>query len=203
MQHRGPGALARIGWFFVPTCWTGTPVNREPDKHTELVWADLAALPPDLVAYTRAALDCFADGREYAVHWQGDDSDVGYTPDRQDELWLLEAGGRLAGAHPVLREIAAERYAHDARCGARRHPDGTGRGGDREGADAARAACESAFAAGTGTWRDIFEEEVRAAFAQTQLHKLADGLRHAVVVAVNWLDDLRSRIADNQAGPHQ
>jgi hypothetical protein len=178
-------------------------VNREPDKHTELVWADLAALPPDLVAYTRAALDCFADGREYAVHWQGDDSDVGYTPDRQDELWLLEAGGRLAGAHPVLREIAAERYAHDARCGARRHPDGTGRGGDREGADAARAACESAFAAGTGTWRDIFEEEVRAAFAQTQLHKLADGLRHAVVVAVNWLDDLRSRIADNQAGPHQ
>ena len=39
VQHQSPGGQARIGWFFAAgPGWAGEPVNREPAKHSELVW---------------------------------------------------------------------------------------------------------------------------------------------------------------------
>jgi len=47
----------RIGWFFAAAPgWAGEPVNREPAKHSELVWVDRAAPTADLVAYTCAGM---------------------------------------------------------------------------------------------------------------------------------------------------
>ena len=46
IHQRNPGtADTRIGFAFTPSVWDGEPVNAEPHKHSELVWADPAALP--------------------------------------------------------------------------------------------------------------------------------------------------------------
>jgi len=47
IHQRNPGTSdTRIGFAFTPGLWDGEPVNAEPHKHSELVWADPAALPP-------------------------------------------------------------------------------------------------------------------------------------------------------------
>ncbi len=46
-----PGDDEYLNLFFTVASWTGTPTNREPDKCTELVWADPAALPADTIDY--------------------------------------------------------------------------------------------------------------------------------------------------------
>ncbi len=38
------------------------PHNREPEKCSELVWADLASLPDDTIAYVRAGIENFRRG---------------------------------------------------------------------------------------------------------------------------------------------
>ena len=40
MHQRNPDGQARFGFFFEPGRWDGEPVNREPGKHSALVWAD-------------------------------------------------------------------------------------------------------------------------------------------------------------------
>jgi 8-oxo-dGTP diphosphatase len=53
IHQRNPGTShARIGFAFTPLTWDGEPVNAEPHKHSELVWADPGRLPPDTVDYT-------------------------------------------------------------------------------------------------------------------------------------------------------
>lgn len=42
--------------FFWVDRWAGTPVIAEPDKCTELVWADMDQLPTDVVDYVPTAL---------------------------------------------------------------------------------------------------------------------------------------------------
>jgi 8-oxo-dGTP diphosphatase len=42
--------------------WAGGPAIGEPDKCSELVWADSAAMPTDTIGYVRAALDAVAPG---------------------------------------------------------------------------------------------------------------------------------------------
>ncbi|MDI3407283.1 methyltransferase domain-containing protein [Streptomyces sp. B-S-A6] len=81
MQHRGPGAEPRIGWFFEAAHGAGgTPVNREPDKCSELGWYALDALPDDMVAYCRAGLDAYRAGERFVLHWHEDDDPVAYEP---------------------------------------------------------------------------------------------------------------------------
>jgi 8-oxo-dGTP diphosphatase len=69
VQHRAPGGDMRIGWFFAAAPgWAGEPVNREPAKHSELVWVDPAAPAGDLVAYTWAGLAAWRAGAPWAIH---------------------------------------------------------------------------------------------------------------------------------------
>ena len=56
----------RVDCFFVATTWGGTPVNREPEKCSELRWCALDALPANTVPYVRAGLENFRCGVWFA-----------------------------------------------------------------------------------------------------------------------------------------
>jgi len=57
VMHRGdPAGDDRIGFFFEADRWRGEPANLEPDKCSELVWVDPAALPADTIAYPAAEI---------------------------------------------------------------------------------------------------------------------------------------------------
>jgi SAM-dependent methyltransferase len=82
MQHRGPGGQARIGWFFVAHQAPGgpEPVNREPDKCSELGWYPLDALPDDMVAYCRAAIEGHLAGHRFLLHLHESGDSIAYAP---------------------------------------------------------------------------------------------------------------------------
>ena len=69
IHQRNPGAgQARIGFAFEPRHWGGEPVNAEPHKHSELVWADPAALPPDTVGYVAAVISAVERGLTFTLN---------------------------------------------------------------------------------------------------------------------------------------
>jgi 8-oxo-dGTP pyrophosphatase MutT (NUDIX family) len=68
MHQRNPDGQARFGFFFEPLEWEGEPVNREPPKHTELVWASPGDLPPDTVDYTAKALTAIEHGSRFTLN---------------------------------------------------------------------------------------------------------------------------------------
>lgn len=81
MQHRSPNGGARIGWFFVARHGSGgEPVNREPDKCSELGWYPLAALPDDMVAYCRAGIDAYRAGQPFLLHLHERGDTIAYDP---------------------------------------------------------------------------------------------------------------------------
>jgi 8-oxo-dGTP pyrophosphatase MutT (NUDIX family) len=59
---------ARIGFAFEPRQWNGEPVNAEPHKHSGLVWADPAALPPDTVGYAAAVITAVERGLTFTLN---------------------------------------------------------------------------------------------------------------------------------------
>jgi ADP-ribose pyrophosphatase YjhB (NUDIX family) len=103
VHHRSPGGQTRIGWFFTADpSWIGDPVNREPGKHSGLMWIDPAMLPRDLVAYSWAGLRAWQAGAAFAVHWQEHASPVHYDPGHEHELSLLpSAPAVMAPIGPV------------------------------------------------------------------------------------------------------
>ena len=57
----------RLGLFFEATKWKGTPQNREPDKHGEIVWFDKDALPlENIVQFQADALQAIQKGKIYS-----------------------------------------------------------------------------------------------------------------------------------------
>ncbi len=95
VHHQGPGGQTRIGWFFAAAPgWAGEPVNREPAKHSALVWIDPAAPPDDIVAYTWAGLRAYQAGMPFAIHFQRNGSPVRYKPGYSGELTLLTPPAR-------------------------------------------------------------------------------------------------------------
>lgn len=59
---------ARIGFAFTPRAWSGDPVNAEPDKHSELIWASPARLPADTVGYAAAVIAAAERGAAFALN---------------------------------------------------------------------------------------------------------------------------------------
>lgn len=81
MQHRSPSGRARIGWFFVARYGSGgEPVNREPDKCSELGWYPLDALPDDMVAYCRAGIDACRAGQPFVLHLHESGDTIAHDP---------------------------------------------------------------------------------------------------------------------------
>jgi 8-oxo-dGTP pyrophosphatase MutT (NUDIX family) len=69
IHQRHPGtAHTRIGFVFEPPRWTGEPVNAEPGKCSELVWADPEDLPADTVEYTAAIIRAVQSGVPFTLN---------------------------------------------------------------------------------------------------------------------------------------
>ncbi|WP_331733669.1 NUDIX domain-containing protein (plasmid) [Streptomyces sp. NBC_00080] len=60
------GDRPRMGLFLRARVWSGEPELREPDKCTQWKFWDPAALPDDLVPYTRVAIEGIRAGRLYS-----------------------------------------------------------------------------------------------------------------------------------------
>ncbi|MFJ9613477.1 NUDIX domain-containing protein [Streptomyces noursei] len=60
------GDRPRMGLFFRARTWAGEPELREPDKCTQWRFWDPAALPVDIVPYTRVAIEGIRAGRLYS-----------------------------------------------------------------------------------------------------------------------------------------
>ena len=73
MHRAGPVGDDRIGFFFEAGWWSGQPRNAEPEKCSELVWADPVALPADTIAYPAAAIARAESGGFFSLHaWEED-----------------------------------------------------------------------------------------------------------------------------------
>lgn len=95
----------------------------------------------------------------------------------------------------ILNEIRAERARQDEKWGEQNHPDGTGPGYQKH-ANAARRRCQAAAALGLLSYREILEEEVFEAFAESDPAKLRAELIQVAAVTVAWVEKL-----DREARP--
>ena len=96
------------------------------------------------------------------------------------------------GLRTFAEAVDAERQRQLAKWGMQRHPDGTGRPGDREMADRMRAICKANGPA-EDNWRDILAEEVAEAFAETDPAALETELVQCAAVIQHWIANLHSR----------
>lgn len=92
----------------------------------------------------------------------------------------------------VMSEVAAERARQNAKWGEQNHLDGTGRPGDEYLAWWARTVCQANDPA-KDNWRDILQEEVSEAFAETDPEALRAELVQIAAVAAAWIEALDRR----------
>lgn len=52
----GTNTRTIIGFYFMATQWSGTPINNEPDKHSDIGWFDTDTLPATATQHARQAL---------------------------------------------------------------------------------------------------------------------------------------------------
>ncbi|MFB4280818.1 hypothetical protein ACBJ59_36400 [Nonomuraea sp. MTCD27] len=91
-------------------------------------------------------------------------------------------------------EVREEMRRQHAKFGPQNHPDGTGLPGSVMEADEARARCK-ANGPEQDNWRDILDEEVREAFAETDPDALLVELLQVEAVARQWRLAIRRRLA--------
>lgn len=114
-----------------------------------------------------------------------------------DELsTLLDLYERLdheASLDRALYEIKQEARRQVSLWGVQHHPLGTGLPGGKEAADFARAVCDAHAKAGTVTWLDILNEEVREAFAEEDHADARVELIQVAAVALSIVADIDSK----------
>ncbi|WP_327352763.1 methyltransferase, FxLD system [Streptomyces sp. NBC_01304] len=71
VHHRNGDEEPRIGFFFLAESWRGEPVNREPHKCAQLLWADPTSPPANTVPYTAAALAQIANQQPFSLDGWG------------------------------------------------------------------------------------------------------------------------------------
>ncbi len=62
-----PSREPRLGLFFETRRWRGEPVNREPEKSSELGWFPLNDLPDGLIEYPAAGIHGYREGRTFGT----------------------------------------------------------------------------------------------------------------------------------------
>jgi len=55
-----------IGFYFMAEQWQGTPVNSEPEKHSEIGWFDVGVLPRNMTEHAKQALVGFQSDIHYS-----------------------------------------------------------------------------------------------------------------------------------------
>ncbi|QDQ09263.1 NUDIX domain-containing protein [Streptomyces spectabilis] len=69
MYFRNPERRDRVGWFFtLDHDFTGTPINAEPHKCSEILWAPVDPLPADTVRYNALAIRHHLKGEPHSIH---------------------------------------------------------------------------------------------------------------------------------------
>lgn len=99
--------------------------------------------------------------------------------------------GRPERLAAVLELIAGERLLQDQKWGEQNHIDGTG--GNQVTADLARMVCQQAAKFGQLTWRQVLDEEVQEAFAESDPARLRAELVQVAAVAVAWIESIDRR----------
>lgn len=106
--------------FFVCREWSGTPVNREPHKHTEIGWWPAHQLPPGTVDYCAWALRHLLVGQAFSQHHTA----TAYPTERTvaEAAPVAEPGDASSPASldRVLSDIARERRRQQDVYGVRR-----------------------------------------------------------------------------------
>ncbi|MDF3308737.1 hypothetical protein P3H15_27340 [Rhodococcus sp. T2V] len=95
----------------------------------------------------------------------------------------------------IYADIRDERIRQDDKWGEQNHADGTGPGYQKH-AHAARRRCKAAAEFGLVSFKDILEEKVYEAFAESDPAKLRAELIQVAAVAVAWVEKL-----DREARP--
>jgi 8-oxo-dGTP diphosphatase len=67
LHANGSGVEPRLGLFFEVRRWSGEPVNREPEKCSELRWFGLDALPEDFLSYSAAGITGHLAGESFGL----------------------------------------------------------------------------------------------------------------------------------------
>jgi mutator protein MutT len=55
-----------IGFYFAAEKWEGNAVNKEPDRHADIGWFSLDALPENITEHAQQALDGLLSGKRYS-----------------------------------------------------------------------------------------------------------------------------------------
>jgi len=66
--HSKTEGTAWVGHFFEAQVWAGTPVLCEPDKHGDLQWRHVDALPAETIPYVRQAIQASAVQKPYSEY---------------------------------------------------------------------------------------------------------------------------------------
>jgi 8-oxo-dGTP pyrophosphatase MutT (NUDIX family) len=66
--HSKTEGQAWLGHFFQATVWEGTPTLRELDKHGDLQWRSISALPSETIPYVRQAILATAAQEPYSEY---------------------------------------------------------------------------------------------------------------------------------------
>lgn len=107
-----------------------------------------------------------------------------------------EAAKRWESITDTAGLVVRERLAQDARWGEQNHPDGTGlHHYAKWAAEDAKIDCEMARNMGRMTWKDILNEEVAEAFAESDEGRLVEELIQVAAVAQCWIESIRRRQA--------
>lgn len=102
------------------------------------------------------------------------------------------AGMFLRSRYEIFEAVNNERNRQETLWGAQSWGNGT-TAEYAQIADAYRDACDQASINGDLTWHDIFLEEVFEALTETDSYDLERELIQAIAVAVNWVEDIRSK----------
>ena len=65
-MHRNSDDSVRVDMFFLAEKWEGDPVNREPDKCSDLSWFPMDSLPESTISYIRRVVAYIGEKRFYS-----------------------------------------------------------------------------------------------------------------------------------------
>ena len=97
-------------------------------------------------------------------------------------------------AYGVTSNIEQELRAQWSKWGKQDHPNGTGGPLAALVSQVHRKACDDAFTNGTGGWRDILQEEVSEAFAESDPALLRAELVQVAAVCAQWIMAIDRRV---------